>query len=325
MSHFTVLVPAKNNGELLQKLLPYYEYGCGGFDEEVRPYLVFEVEHKADEFEAKARAIANDDFVQGKPELKTEYEAYLEAGDYTSIFRDWSGGELHEGSWGRWHNPNDKWDWFSVGGRWTGLLRIKPNLIKYLKGDTLETGNGEPGLMTKPNNDPGRCDYTLAGYVDWEGMKQEQFNRAMAQYRTYHQLKAEIAKETVSVQLLERSLEEYRANTPRGENIRKRFGSVEDWAKDRLLTNKLWDHHIHFNTWDEHDRINLPENEYQQLSHLKALTFAFIDLEGKWNERGSMGWFAVVTDENPDYDQAFWKFIETVPDQQRVYVVDCHI
>jgi hypothetical protein len=35
--------------------------------------------------------------------------------------------EKEEGSgvYGYWHNPNGHWDWYELGGRWTGTLKLK--------------------------------------------------------------------------------------------------------------------------------------------------------------------------------------------------------
>src|SRR4051794_35627293 len=35
-------------------------------------------------------------------------------------------------------NPNKKWDWWQIGGRWSGLLQVKPGA---------EGHKGEPGVM----------------------------------------------------------------------------------------------------------------------------------------------------------------------------------
>lgn len=134
MSHFTVLVPAADEAELKDKLLPYH---------------------------------------------------------------------------GRITNPNAKWDWWTIGGRWSGLLKLKPG-VYY--------------------NNQNRVNFAYAGDVD---------------------------------------IDELRRN-------------------------------------------------------LKGLTFAFIDLEGKWNQWGVVT-DKVVTDKDEDYDGAFWRWWEYLPTDVRVYVVDCHI
>ena len=50
------------------------------------------------------------------------------------------------------YNPNSKWDWYSVGGRWKGLLLVKS--------DTTDSKEGKPGVFemisgeSKPNKAP---------------------------------------------------------------------------------------------------------------------------------------------------------------------------
>lgn len=58
------------------------------------------------------------------------------------------------------YNPDSKWDWYCVGGRWTGYFPMKPGS----KGDV-----GEPGLMTKP---------AKAGFADIARLRDIDFDRA---------------------------------------------------------------------------------------------------------------------------------------------------
>jgi hypothetical protein len=143
MSHFSVLVAARNEGELFRKLLPYYEYGCDAkLDEMVQPYLEFSINHKAADLRSDAKKIVDD----VPEELQTEYQALFDQGNYTTIFQRWEGGALNPetGDWGHWHNPNAHWDWYEIGGRFAGLLRSQ--------------GGHESSVMTA-------CD------VDWETMR----------------------------------------------------------------------------------------------------------------------------------------------------------
>ena len=59
----------------------------------------------------------------------------------------------------------------------------------------------------------------------------------------------------------------------------------------------------------------------------KAHTYAFIDLQGNWQQRGKMGWFGMDDKEKgtPDYDSAWWGFVRSIPINLIVYVIDCHI
>src|SRR5206468_2164876 len=47
-------------------------------------------------------------------------------GDFTAVCRRWFGGEIdEEGNLYYTSNPNAKWDWYSLGGRWQGLFSLK--------------------------------------------------------------------------------------------------------------------------------------------------------------------------------------------------------
>ena len=66
--------------------------------------------------------------------------------------------------------------------------------------------------------------------------------------------------------------------------------------------------------WDKLDRSSYP-------------TFALIDKEGNWDAIGKMGSMGRVTYERSveDYAKDFWKLIDSLDEDQMVYVVDCHI
>lgn len=56
-------------------------------------------------------------------------------------------------------------------------------------------------------------------------------------------------------------------------------------------------------------------------------TFAVLTEDGKWYERGSMGWWACVSNEKAaeEWSAEFQRLIETTPDDRWLTVVDCHI
>lgn len=56
-------------------------------------------------------------------------------------------------------------------------------------------------------------------------------------------------------------------------------------------------------------------------------TFALLDLEGEWHERGRMGWFGIVSNEtDPDaWDSAYIRAIAQMPKATWLINVDCHI
>lgn len=261
MSHFTVLVPAKDQAELEARLLPYHEYECTG----IEAYTEF-VPHDMDE-------------------LQKDYAEYGDGRPFDEFIPDWCGGFKNEqGVWGRKTNPNAKWDWWVIGGRWSGTLLLKPG--SWGKGT-----NGEGGVMSSANTDPKRADSALAGDIDWDAMQAEQCAEKLDLYRKWQSLPD---KDTVD-----------------DDAYRKALMDSDLFWVDRL----------------ESDDLNsMTEAEYvAKWGEARAGTFAYIDLDAKWNARADMGWFAMESDHNEDYHAAWRQFVRSLPAEQRVYVVDCHI
>lgn len=174
-----------------------------------------------------------------------------------------------------------KWDWFTVGGRWTGLLHLKQGA---------QGSNGKPGLQTAPNSDPSKADIALAGDVDWPSMRQEEVEQVRKQWMDWQSL-------------------------PPKEEAEARTRAIFDRNMLFLETEKVMD-----------IESGISESDYMTKYALhKALTFAYIDTAGRWVERGSMGWWATVSEKNDDYDRQWWQFAEGLPAGQRVFAVDCHI
>ncbi len=61
------------------------------------------------------------------------------------------------------YNPDSKWDWYTIGGRWQGMLKLKPG----------KTGErGESGIMSKMSVD---YDAAYAADIDFDAMRESQY------------------------------------------------------------------------------------------------------------------------------------------------------
>ena len=109
MSHFTVavIVPKDRKESELEN---YIDHIMEPFDEgiEVEPYIALT-----------------------KEELLVKYNEYKERGDNSNLtFEEFSDdycgyGNDEEGNALSTYNPNAKWDWYEIGGRWNGLIETK--------------------------------------------------------------------------------------------------------------------------------------------------------------------------------------------------------
>lgn len=270
MSHFTVLVPANDKDHLHKMLLPYHEYECTGYPE----YVEFVPENLE--------------------ELKEKFSEHGEEGQtFEEFIPSWCGAEKNDqGVWGHYTNPNAKWDWYSVGGRWSGLLLLKWNAVGVGE-------NGEGGVFNSANTDPNRADAVLAGCVDWDKMRQNGVDAASKRYDRWHLFTHYSQEEMAQI-------------------------SKED---KKIYSNNLHTYDFLFVTQHEAaDLTNLTKEQYvAKYGYNVGITYAFIDSEGKWHGRGEMGWFGISSDESDSYGQEWWNFVLGLSPEQKIFAVDCHI
>lgn len=128
MSHFTVLVKLKKEeyenvsieDAISAKLAPYKEtYGKGS------PYVEFDDCTQEVLDEANKIIDADSYLAERFPALvgKTKLEAY--ENNLDNLATEYYEYDKYNGLYGTWKNPNGKWDWYQIGGRWRGLLPIK--------------------------------------------------------------------------------------------------------------------------------------------------------------------------------------------------------
>lgn len=343
MSHFTVLVPAEDKNELEQRLLPYMENCC---EESPKEYLTFfdkESEYKTKYEEDLIPVFISPDgmpfckydkmFEQAPNDIWSNKEYVCPSGwseselspkeiysSFEHYMSNWGYDERDSdtGRYGYWQNENAKWDGYQIGGRWTGLLLLNaPKQV--LQKNNRFTFDGTPGLMTPSNDSDMNTDSALSGDIDWDGMLAKNIADAMERYEQYHRVRA-VAIENLNP---EDYREEYNKWIARSKSERP----LEQYALYRAITDACQSQPEEklYLGFDECDKYELSHEEYLAKYQFDALTFAFIDLDGNWNERGEMHWFAIVANENPDYNKTFWQFVKSLPDDQRVFVVDCHI
>ena len=262
MSHFTVLVVGNNVEE---QLWPYWELDLSKEEAERDSRSVFVSKIKDIEKEEKFLEFLNKekDYLE-KNDLKYE--------SATQWINDWFGyvynSELQ--SWGYYENPNAKWDWYSIGGRWSGFFILKDGSKGKL---------GMPGIYGREeeNEAPNRADQAKKGDIDWEAILQNEVKKSKYIWQKVMVEKAEKLQP---------------------ESISFLYGISPD---DTL-------------------------ESYVEKNSKLPTTFAVLK-DGKWYEKGKMGWWGITTDEKPDdtWNDEFQKLIQDLPDDTLLTLVDCHI
>jgi hypothetical protein len=331
MSHFTCLVIGPNVDALLQ---PYHEYECTGTDDEYVKDIDITDEArdgyaKATETRLQAADGTLHSFFDEKGEWRHEFSRtdpaaptwdrsrrtrYVPPG-YTVIEVPTASvetfAEYVDGYYGKQitvldgvekvikrTNPNAHWDWWKLGGRWTGFFKLK---------DGASGEVGDPGLMT-PAAKPGRADQALKSAIDFDSMRDEAGEKAGAKW--------DKAAALTGGQPWE-AWEFVRGRMPIAD------ARVFYNAQPAVVALKADEEF----SWDVDDTLCGKRDAYVAAARDRAITTFALVHRGEWTEKGSMGWFGMSTG---DMDQAEWNrlfnaLIDGLPDDTLLSVVDCHI
>ena len=299
MSHFTVLVIGSDPEA---QLAPYHEFECTGVDDQ----YVVDVD-KTDKVRADYDAASGMSLVEwasdyyGWP-VKKASDPRSEAHTYGFIEVD-DAGELVRAVDRT--NPQKKWDWYQLGGRWTGFFKLK-------KGANGEVGS--PGLMTSQAK-PGYADAVRKGDVDWAGMITDTVNERLLRFdaalaiiekygrpRPWKDILAEYGEDKIN-------------------DARAVYGTQPAVAALRKA---------HLDPWSatlEEEYTNFDRDAFIAVNSKTAVHTHAVVKDGKWYEKGEMGFFGVCHDEMTDdqWDVEFQKLIDGLPEDTLLSVYDCHI
>lgn len=354
MSHFTVLVIGDNVDAQLEKYseniqVPEYIYGEVSKEEMQRIVDYFNKE--------KGIAIGTSDL-----SLEEQFEAiYAEHGE------DWDGGRCKKinGVWQETstYNPNSKWDWFVVGGRWSGFFKLKNNLDKELKSigfnrnefenlvnlkatnlskfhSTVDKYKGYEErikLLVSVYNATGeaestkseRSDSAKKGDIDFEGMRVEGREEAIKSY--------EMACKIFGGAIPKLSLTYKQAQ----ENTKNEKGEIDYdqahntyWAQSAMQDvqnarnrNDLTDEERSFVIWSDISDYQCTKEEYGQRGYDKAVSTYAVVKDGVWYQKGEMGWFGMSNDTSTqeEWNAELNKLIDSVDNETRFTLIDAHI
>lgn len=212
------------------------------------------------------------------------------------------------------YSPNSMWDWWVIGGRWLGYFVVKPEhdgdarLIK-----------GEPGTFDN-KAEPGRVDGGPRGLLDFEALRNAQATEAGELYDRWTKLVDGMAEaQPWSYFLAQRDADPQRysidlARTHYGAQDRVRAARTSEffrWANDPIA------------------EFEVGRETYTRMAAEGAVPgYALLDLEGTWQAPGRMGWFGMSSDDEGDraaYNARANTYLDELPDDAWVVVVDCHI
>jgi hypothetical protein len=289
VSHFSVLVVTQSpdEEELTSLLQPYHEFECTGIDDQ----YVQDIDLTEEALAQFADFDRNDDeFIfrvesyYGFP-VKGDCSEEDEAYGYITLDED---GKLK--SVVRRTNPNRKWDWWQVGGRWSGLLL---------------TRLGE------------KVDQAQKINIDFDLMVAKNISRQVQKYEMVQEC---LATQVEPFMTWEETRKLYPGDIDKAQEVYNRQPAM---IALRAKNEERGCFDFLFNGFEEMSKQTLSDC-IDQAKREALLTFAYLDTNG-WQQRGQMGWFSVFSDKNDDWNFHLKKLIEEIPDDHYLTIVDCHI
>lgn len=175
MSHFTVAVFSDGTKTVEQLLAPYQENNMDDCPKEYLQFFSTSEEHRSEwENESTKKVKLNDgrlvwpwsDEANGGEIVTVTYKELYPT--FKEFMEDYIGSRFDEEmqDYGYWENPNAKWDWYSIGGRWKGILKAK-------KGD-----KGESSFVCPIKDKDGRFSSAKIKDIDFSP-DTEKYNNAL--------------------------------------------------------------------------------------------------------------------------------------------------
>lgn len=297
MSHFTVLVAGpKTEDELEQALLPYHEFECTGIEQYLQRIDI--TEEAKESYEKYGSGESFEEYIKEDYGYNT-YNTIEEAESVSNNDGKNNGSKYgfviknEDGSYMVYRNtnPNKKWDWWVIGGRWSGILLGK---------------------------DGNKYDQLRKGDVDIETMSNIQIEHDLSNYMTFHTEAKELFGD-----MYERNISTFiKWRDVNKTDAREFYHNQPLMSVKKILTTKypnggwFW--------FDIEDYLRTEEQVIADAAAQPKKFFAYL-IDGKWYERGNMGWFACISNEDEDWNNTAIKLFDDISDDTIITVVDCHI
>lgn len=275
--HYAVLV-ASNDVDT--ELAPFHQFECTGIEDEYVVDIDVTQEYATiKELEDENIPIASAEAmvkVHRSPEFKYGY-AIVDGETIIKVVRR--------------TNPNDKWDYYNVGGRWEGLLVLKSGVA--------------PINEAKLENGRARVDQAKKSDVDFNFMLQSETSTLMSQYDSLKQCTKGAKWRTWEEVLSDNSHDHDKA--------RDAYRSQPGVAEIRA--------HKEYSMLDNIDDYLMERSEYERCIMRRPLTYSIL-FKGRWIDRPHSKFGST---EYKSWCDKYWSTVDSIPADMILTIVDIHI
>lgn len=210
-----------------------------------------------------------------------------------------------------------RWDWYSLGGRWTGFFAVKP-------GHEHEVRTGLPGVMTDRSK-PGRCDAGPKGALDLDRMRAKAAEKAGAAYDRYHALVADLPEALPWRHYADTAASDTELDPTQREAAWKRARQgYHGQPRIAVLAGTDFDT---FGGDDPVEEFAVPRALYVERARAAVVPGYAMVHQGVWIAPGNMGWFGMSDDDKSSragYHEYVNGLIDALPDDTWLWAYDLH-
>ena len=301
MSHFVVLVIGDN---VDQQLAPF-----NAQPEADDPHVEFVFDDQTDRLRKEydegsvevikypdgswdlAHEVTNDDKAAQIAPISAKFSELYPT--FEEFCKKWHGTEPNEqGRYGYHINPKAKWDWYVIGGRWSGFFKAKPGVIGKL---------GEPGIFGNKAK-PGWYDQLQRGSIDFEGMRADAAAEANKRYDAY-----EAAVKGLEVP---KPWAEFRTAFENIDDARKAYHETPYIAALRNANLLPWFE-------DPVELYGIGREKFVERARNSVFIPYAVLKDGEWLSKD---------DVDPEtWNERVWELLRDLPEDTLITAVDCHI
>jgi len=217
------------------------------------------------------------------------------------------------------YNPDSRWDWYEVGGRWRGYFKLKEAALD--RAAVAEVGM--PGVFdNEPRYD---ADVVSKGDVDVDGMRDAAGEAAGKRWDCVRAVVGDAPPPIPWRQVLEESANIEEARRVYREQDWPRLVAVHD---KKCRSEKRHKGVPLLGFFGNVEEFSVTRDEYVQQARDSAIvTYAYVR-DGRWFAPGEMGWWGCSTDEDEDrlrFAREFNEMFDGLPDDTLLTVCDLHI
>jgi hypothetical protein len=240
------------------------------------------------------------------------YEIYSTFEEFLEKYHSYKESDFKNGKPGYYTNPNSKWDWYQIGGRWTGFFNAKNHN---------EAKQGEKSWTVK--EEVSGVDIIQKKNIDIESMKEEakieadKYWEVLLKYYPDLTMFPQKSWSDCVDEYKNKNLDKFdRDAVIKIEENQENFNKETIQSLSKEL-NFFLSSPVDFFCKGNKDLF------YKKITYNKFGTFAILK-DDFWYQKGELGWFGTASNEDSNWEETFFEIFESINENHWLTLIDYH-